>query len=135
MSSKLDNLITQMESHLECWKQFNHYLVQAQTKRFEPEDESQFLEIKSAITQELEIILAAIESGAPSREEVHSLLAACPSIRYLSELNDSALRAVENQWHKIFINWQSLLGQLKVAQRSKPQKPKSFFGKFFGGDE
>ena len=94
--SKLDNLITQMESHLECWKQFNHYLVMAQAKRFEPEDESQFLEIKSAITQDLELILAAVESGAPSREDVHALLASCPSIRYLSEINENALRAVEN---------------------------------------
>ncbi|MDX1952298.1 MAG: hypothetical protein SFY81_08930 [Verrucomicrobiota bacterium] len=128
-NKKLDQLVVQMESHLECWKQFNHYLNMARSKKFEPEHESQFLEVKSVIAQELELILSSIEGG-PSKEEIHSLIAAAPSIRYLSELNEAGLRGLENQWHKIYIAWQSLLGQLKVQQRS--QESKSMWGSLFG---
>ena len=128
---QLDQLILQMENYLECWKQFNHFVNFARTKKFSEEDENQFLEIKSVLAQQLELILASIECTSPTREEVHSLISAAPSIRYLSELNDGAIRAVENQWHKIYIGWQSNLGQLKVKQREVEGQSSgfSFFGK------
>jgi hypothetical protein len=113
---KLETLILQMESHLECWKQFNHYLSLARAKKFTSEDEHQFLEIKSVLAQELEMILSSVECASPTKEDVHALIGSAPSIRYLSELNDGALRGVENQWHRVYIAWQSLLGQLKVQQ-------------------
>ena len=127
----LDQLILQMENYLECWKQFNHFLNIARTKKFTEEDENQFLEIKSVLAQQLELILASIECTNPTREEVHSLISAAPSIRYLSELNDGAIRGVENQWHKIYIGWQSNLGQLKVKQREIEGQSSGFslFGK------
>jgi hypothetical protein len=128
-ATKLNDLIPQMENYLECWKQFNQYLMQARSKKFEPEDETQFLEVKSVLTQELEIILASIETQNPSKEEILALVSSAPSIRYASELNENALRALENQWHKIFIAWQSLLGQLKVQQ--KQTEKKGLFGSFF----
>ncbi|MBM3837898.1 MAG: hypothetical protein FJ398_08020 [Verrucomicrobia bacterium] len=55
-NKKLDQLIDQLENHLECWKQFNYYLGLARSKQFDPDDESHFLEVKSLITQELELI-------------------------------------------------------------------------------
>ena len=113
---QLDQLILSMENYLECWKQFNHFLNVARTKKFGEEDENQFLEIKSVLAQQLELLLASIECTNPTREEVHSLISAAPSIRYLSELNDGAIRGIENQWHKIYIGWQANLGQLKVKQ-------------------
>lgn len=127
----LDQLILQMENYLECWKQFNHFVNIARAKKFTEEDENQFLEIKSVLAQQLELILASIECTNPTREEVHSLISAAPSIRYLSELNDGAIRGVENQWHKIYIGWQSNLGQLKVKQREVEGQSSGFslFGK------
>jgi len=118
MSPKqLDELVLHLENYLECWKQFNHFLSLARARQFTPAEESQFLELKSVLTQQLEVILAAIESGAPSREEVHTLLGSTPSIRFLSELTEGSQRGIENQWHKLYIHWQSLLGQLKVQHR------------------
>ena len=128
-AKKLDELVRTMENHLECWKQFNHYLSLARSKKFEPEDEGQFLEIKSVITQELEIIFSAIEASSPSKEDILGLISGAPSIRYASELQEQSLRTMENQWHKIFIAWQSLLGQLKVQQ--KETEKKSFWGSLF----
>jgi hypothetical protein len=130
-NKKIENLVAQMESHLECWKQFNQYLGMARSKKFSSDDETQFLEIKSVLTQELEMILSGMECSSPTKDDIHALIGAAPSIRYLSELSDGALRGVENQWHRIYIAWQSLLGQLKVKQQE--METKSFLSWFRSG--
>lgn len=128
---KLDQLVLELETHIECWKQFNHFISLARTKNFTPEDESQFLEVKSNIAQGLQMLMSKIEGGgAPPREEVQGLLTNAPSIRYMSELVDNSLRSLENQWHKIFLDWQTVLGLLKVRQ--KELEGKSFFSSLFG---
>jgi hypothetical protein len=129
--SNVEQLILRLENYLECWKQFNTFMSMARTKKYSQEDENQFLEIKSVITQELELILSSIDCGPVTREDVHALIASAPSIRYLSELNDNAVRNVENSWHKLFISLQSLLGQLKVKQGQIESKSivNSWFGR------
>jgi hypothetical protein len=129
-SKKLEQLITQMENYLECWKQFNGFVNLARAKKFTAEDENQFLEIKSVIVQELELILASVEVHSPTKEEVHTLIGNSPSLRYLSEMNEGALRNLESQWHKIYIGWHSILGQLKV--RFNEEDSKSTFASFLG---
>lgn len=131
MKTSIDELILRLENYLECWKQYNTFMVMARAKKFSPEDENQFLEIKSVITQELELILSAVDCGPISREDVHSLIASGPSIRFLSEMNENALRTVESHWHKLFISLQSLLGQLKVRQQQTESK--SLVRTWFGG--
>jgi hypothetical protein len=128
MQKQLDQLIHQMENYLECWKQFNQFVTVARAKKFTPDNDTQFLEIKSVIVQELELILAAIEVGSPTREEIHTLVGNAPSLRYLSEMSEGAMRNLENQWHKIYIGWHSILGQLKVRQRTEVTKS-GFFGR------
>jgi len=128
--NNLEEMISHLETYLECWKQFNSYIAMARSKKFEPEDEAQFLEVKSIITQEMEMILSSVAAASPTKEEVVSLVSAAPSLRYISELNDNTVRSLENSWHKIYISWQSLLGQLKVAQRQSVKK--SFWGSLFG---
>ncbi len=129
--TKLDQLINQMENYLECWKQFNHFVNQARTKKFAQEEDAQFLEIKSILVQELELILASVEVSSPTRDEIHSLVGSAPSLRYLSEMNEGALRNLENQWHKVYIGWHAILGQLKVRQREHQSRSPlaSIFGK------
>lgn len=128
-AKKFDNLTAQMENYLECWKQFNRYINLARGKKFGPEDENQFLEVKSVLVQELELILAMIEVNSPTKDEIHTLIGNAPSLRYLSEMNEGAVRNVENQWHKIYIGWHSILGQLKVRQRA--EETKGGFGSMF----
>src|SRR5712692_3638047 len=120
--TNIDQLILRLESYLECWKQYNAFMAMARAKRFSQEDENQFLEIKSVITQELELILSCMDCGPITREEVHSLIAAGPSLRFLSEMNDNSLKNVEAHWHKLFIGLQSILGQLKVKQQTTQSK-------------
>lgn len=132
-NKQLEDLIVRLENYLECWKQFNHYMNLARFKKFTLDDENQFLEVKSIITQELELILSNIESGPVTREDVHALISAAPSIRYLSETTDNTLRDVEARWHKQFIILQSILGQLKVRQ--KQTESQSVWSVLFGAKD
>ena len=127
---KLDQLVDQVENYIECWKQFNNFVNLARAKKFSPEEDNQFLEIKSVLVQELELILAAVEVPSPTREEIHALIADAPSLRYLSELNEGNLRNLESQWHRIYIGWHAILGQLKVRQHGEASK--SGIGGVFG---
>ena len=122
----INQLVTQIETHIECWKQFNHFINLARAKKFGPPDENHFIEIKSIIVQEIELIFASIEVQSPTREEIHGLITNAPSLRYLSEMSEGALRGLETQWHKIYIGWHAILGQLKVKQRM--EESKAFWG-------
>jgi hypothetical protein len=121
-TKKVEQLVSQMENHLECWKQFNQFVTLARGKKFSQDDENQFLEIKSVLVQELEMILANVEVTSPSRTDIHDLIGNAPSLRYLSETNEGVLRNLENQWHKIYIGWHAVLGQLKARQRDDDTK-------------
>lgn len=130
--NKLDSLIAQIENYLECWKQFSQFLALARTKKFGQDDEAQFLELKAVLAQQLEIILSSVESSVLNREEVFQLVSGVPSLRFLGEQTEGAHRNLENQWHKIYIAWQSILGQLKVQQQTAETK-RSFWSSLLGG--
>jgi len=121
-NKKLEQLIARMENHLECWKQFNQFIGLARSKKFSNEDEHEFLEVKSVLVQELELILSSVEVASPNRPEVHDLVGKAPSLRALSDMNEGNLRNLEDQWHKIYIGWHAILGQLKVKQNSEESK-------------
>ncbi|HEX8311260.1 MAG TPA: hypothetical protein VF614_08090 [Chthoniobacteraceae bacterium] len=125
----LEEFILHLENYIECWKQFNPYVNLARDQTFSRDDENQFLEIKSIIAQGLEAIIASADKSGPKKEEVNSLFANAPSLRYLSEMPDSVLN-VEAQWHKTYLGLQSLLGQLKVQQnKSEKGAGWNLFGK------
>jgi len=123
---EINQLVIQIETHIECWKQFNHFVNVARAKKFGPADENHFLEIKSVIAQEIELIFASVEVQSPSKEDIISLIGHAPSLRHLSEVGEGELRGIENAWHRIYISWHSVLGQLKVKQRGNET---SFFSK------
>jgi hypothetical protein len=127
----LEDFILHLETHIECWKQFNSYVTLARDKKFTAEDDAQFLDLKSLITQGTEIIHASDVKGGLRKDDVLSLFASAPSLRYLSEMSDS-IPGVEGQWHRIYLHLQSLLGQLKVQQNKQAEKAAtgwSLFGK------
>jgi len=121
-NKKLDQLIVQLENYLECWKQFNYFINLGRSKKFTTEDENQFLEVKSIIVQEQELISAAVECPSPTREDVHTLIFSAPSLRYLADSNEGNLRGLENHWHRVYVGFQAILGQLKVQQREMENK-------------
>ena len=118
----LEELVQHVENYIECLKQFNQFANLARAKKFSAEEENHFLEVKSVLVQELELILAAIEASPNTREEVHGLVGSAPSLRHLSESNEGVIRNMEEQWHKVYISWQSILGQLKVQLQADDNK-------------
>jgi hypothetical protein len=117
----LDEFILHLEAHIECWKHFNHYVNLARDKKFTPDDEAQFLDLKSLITQGTEGIASSEAKGGPRKEDVLALFSTAPSLRYLSDMSDS-IPSVEGQWHRIYLALQSLLGQLKVQQNKAEER-------------
>lgn len=120
----IETVLRQLENFIELWKQLNQYFQLAANGKFTAEDESQFLEVKSLLTQELELVLASLEERSPSRAEVHAVIASVPSLHFLQDARDDTLRSAENQWHRLYISWQAILGQLKVEQRAKAPAPR-----------
>ena len=126
----VEDFILHIEAHIECWKQFNYYVNLARDKKFTPEDEAQFLDLKSLITQGSESISAAEVKIGPRKEEIIALFSATPSLRYLADMSDT-IPSVEGQWHRIYLALQSLLGQLKV-QQNKAEESKGGGWSLFG---
>lgn len=117
----LEEFILHLEAHIECWKQFNLYVNLTRENKVQPEDEQQFLELKSLITQGTESIAASEAKGGPRKEDVLSLFASAPSLRYLAEGPDN-IATVEGQWHRMYLSLQSMLGQVKVQQQKDDDK-------------
>jgi hypothetical protein len=110
-------LIARIESHIGCWKQFNYFVNLARAKKFGPEDESNFLELKKIIELDAETIFAAIEVPSPAREETIALLARASSLCHLSQMDGGDLPGLENAWHKLYTSWHTILGQIKIQRR------------------
>ena len=112
-----ESLIARIEAHIECWKQFNHFALVARTRKFGPEDESHFLELKKIITQDAEMIFSAIGDQSFHKAEITALLGRAHSLLHLSEMGRGDRQSIEDAWHKIYIGWHATLGKLKIKQR------------------
>jgi len=117
-----EKLISMVESYTETWKQLHHYISLAKTKKFDEEDENEFLEIKSVITQELELIMATVEIDSPSRADVHDLIGKIPTLQSLSEQNENFIKGIDTQWHRNFVALQILQGMVKAQIREMEKK-------------
>lgn len=119
-----EKLISMVENYTETWKQLHHYIALAKSKKFDEEDENEFLEIKSVITQELELIMATVEIDSPSREDVHDLIGKIPTLNSLGDQHENVVRGIDAQWHRNFIALQCLLGMVKAQVRDMEKKGK-----------
>src|SRR4051812_6027294 len=104
------------------FKNLNHFFNFGRMKKFRKEDDTHFLENKKVIVPEVENILFALGVGLSAQDEVRFLVWNGTTLRHFCEMSEGALRNLENQWHKIYIGWHAILGQLKVRQRSEESK-------------
>jgi hypothetical protein len=79
--------------------------------------------------QQTEAVFASMEIPSPSKDEIHSLLTTTPSLRQIADMNEGMVRNVETQWHKIYIAWHAILGQLKVQAQRAPEGKGGIFGR------
>lgn len=123
----IEENIRLIENYVECWRQFSEFLRLAEIGKHTAEDETHFLELKSVLAQQLELVLAGPDAAALNRQEIHDLLNGVPSLRYLTDAQDDSIRNAENSWHKIYIQWQSALGQMKVKYRTEGEAKGGWF--------
>jgi hypothetical protein len=114
---KLEKNIKRLESLIEQWKQ----LSQSIDRGFQPQDiqaqeESAFLELKSGIAREYEMLMTTLGTIAERDEKVLRLLNVAPSLQSLRELEEGMDKKVVGDWHSIFIAMQALLGRLRGRQ-------------------
>jgi hypothetical protein len=128
-SVKLEQIIRTLENYLGCWRQFSQFLALGRTKKFRGEEEQEFLEVKSLIVQQTEAVFAAMEVPSPTKDEIHTLLTTTPSLRQIADMNEGVVRTVESQWHKIYIAWHAILGQLKVQAQRPADTKNGLFGR------
>ena len=121
MSTKaLEELVQHTENYIECWKQFNNFINLARAKKYTPEEENHFLEVKSVLIQELELILAAMEVGTPTKEDVHNLVAPRPPSVSLANRR-KASSATSRPSGTVF----TLAGTPSLASSKSSNKPKT----------
>ena len=128
-SAKLEQIIKMLENYLGCWRQFSQFINLGRTKKFRAEEEQQFLDIKSLIVQQTEAVFATMEIHAPTKDEIHTLLTTTPSLRQIGDMNEGMIRNIESQWHKIYIGWHAVLGQLKVQTQRQPESKGGLFSR------
>jgi len=128
-SARVEQIIKTLENYLGCWRQFSQFINLGRTKKFRAEEEQQFLDIKSLIVQETEAVFATMEIQSPTKDEIHTLMTTTPSLRQISDMNEGMVRNIESQWHKIYISWHAILGQLKVQIQRQTEAKGGLFSR------
>jgi len=89
----LDEFILHLENYIECWKQFNHYVNLARDKKFSREDETQFLELKSLLTEakvdEVHLVLSLVASAKSLQATAEKFAPAGATAMILTKLDEA----------------------------------------------
>lgn len=116
---KLERNIGRLESLIERWKQLSQFLDRGlQQQEIEAQDEAAFLELKSNIAQDYELMMTTLGPMAERDDKVLRLLNVAPSMQTLRELEEGMDKKVVGDWHSVFIAMQALLGRLRGRQAS-----------------
>ncbi len=114
---KLEKNIGRLDSLIEQWKQLSQFLDRGfRPEPIEARDEAEFLELKSGIAREYELLMTTLGTISERDEKVLRLLNVAPSLQSLRELEEGMGKKVVGDWHAVFIAMQALLGRLKGRQ-------------------
>lgn len=110
----LEKNIQRVEGFVERWKQLSVFLDRGfQGQSFQPEEEAAFLDLKSHIAQEHEILMTALGSVMDRDDKALRLLNTVPSLQAFKDLPEGASKKIVSEWHNTFIAFQALLGRLR----------------------
>ena len=117
----LEKNIKRVEAFVERWKQLSQFLDRGfQGQSFSPEEEGAFLELKSVIAQEHELLMTTLASGERD-DRALKLLNTVPSLHSFQELPEGMAKKVATDWHNAYISLQALLGRLRGRQTQLAQ--------------
>lgn len=112
----LERNIKRVEAFVERWKQLSQFLDRGfQGQNFASEEESAFLELKSNIAQEHELLMTTLASSE-HEDKALKLLNTVPSLQSFKELPEGMAKKVAADWHNTYISLQAMLGRLRGRQ-------------------
>jgi esterase/lipase superfamily enzyme len=113
---QLDKNIARLEALIEKWKLLSQFLDRGFQQNFTAEDEAAFLELKSQIAREYELMMTMLASMADREERALRLMNSVTSLAAFKDFPEGADRRIATEWHNAYIGWQALLGRLRGRQ-------------------
>ena len=114
---RLDKNIGRVEEFIELWKQLSQFLDRGlRGGTFTDEEEGQFLQLKSQIAQQYELLMTTLGTEAERDDKALRLLKNTPSLMSFKDLREGMDKRLTSEWHSTYISLQALLGRLKGRQ-------------------
>jgi hypothetical protein len=113
----LERNIQRVERFVELWKQLSQFLDRGfKGDPFTGEEEAGFLELKSRIAQEHEVLVVTLASEADRDDRALRLLNSVPSLSSFKGLPEGMAKKLATEWHSTYLGLQALLGRLRGRQ-------------------
>ncbi len=114
---RLEQNIKRVEEFIELWKQLSQFLDRGlRGGTFSDEEEGQFLQLKSAIAQQHELLMTTLGGEAERDDKALRLLNNVPSLGAFQDLAEGMDKRLSTEWHSTFMALQALLGRLRGKQ-------------------
>src|SRR5438034_8402960 len=96
----LEKNIKRLEAFVERWRELGQFLDRGNSgMEFTPEDEAAFLDLKSAVAQEHEVIMTVIAEKNERDDRPLKLLNLLPSLQMFRDMPEGLPRKITTDWH------------------------------------
>ena len=113
----LERNVQRVEAFIESWSQLSQFLDRGfKGDQFKGEEERAFLDLKSRIAQEHELLTVTLATESDRDDRVLRLLNSLPSLSAFKELPEGMAKKVATEWHSTYLALQALLGRLRGRQ-------------------
>ncbi len=113
----LERNIQRAEAFVERWKELSQFLDRGfKGGEFKNEEEAAFLQLKSRIAQEHELLTITLGPEAERDDRGLRLLNSVPSLSAFKDLADGMSKKLATEWHTTYMGLQALLGRLRGRQ-------------------
>jgi len=113
----LERNIERVEAFIESWRQLSQFLDRGfKGESFKGEEEAAFLDLKSRIAQEHELLTITLGSEAERDDRALRMLNSVPSLASFKELPDGMSKKLATEWHSTYLGLQAMLGRLRGRQ-------------------
>ena len=113
----LEKNVQRVEAFVESWKQLSQFLDRGfKGDPFTGEEEAAFLELKSRIAQEHELLSVTLATDVDRDDRALRMLNSVPSLASFKDLPEGMAKRLANEWHSTYLALQALLGRLRGRQ-------------------
>ena len=113
----LERNIKRLDAFVDRWKTLSQFLDRGfKSEEFTADEEAAFLDLKSKIAQEYELLMSTLGTGAERDDRALRLLNSVPSLHSFRDLPESMPKKIASDWHSTYMALQALLGRLKGRQ-------------------